>query len=84
MIRPLLNRVLIKFKEDRTEEQSGILLPDIAQPKIRYGTVIDTGEDVTCVTEGDCVIIPKGELIEIPVENELYTIIFDHEIVGVV
>jgi co-chaperonin GroES (HSP10) len=74
--------VLIKSIELEPSGEADILLPDIAKPKIRYGEIIDVGPDVTNVTQGETIILPKGELIEIPLDGQIYIILFDHEIVA--
>jgi chaperonin GroES len=90
-IKPLHDRVLIKRLESDQVSAGGIIIPDTAQEKTQYGTVIATGEGkllndgstrILNVKEGDKIIFGKFSGTEINVSGEELLILREEEILG--
>lgn len=77
-IKPLSDRVLLKFCEAEETTASGIILASSAQEKPEISEVIAVGpgteENPMCVAVGDKVIISKYSGTQIKLDGEEYTI----------
>lgn len=85
-MQPLGNKVLVRAHEEKQETASGIMLPSTAQDSVQRGTVIAAGKGAATmsgdlipmeVSEGDTVLFPRDQGIEIEFENE--TVLLFHE-----
>lgn len=90
-IKPLYDRVLVKRLENEQKSAGGIIIPDTAQEKTQYGTVIAAGEGKSTsdgslrplkVKEGDKVIFGKFSGTEVKLSGEEYLILREEEILG--
>lgn len=83
MIKPLLNRVVLKEVENATETASGILLPKSEQEKQNIATIEAVGSDVIDVINvGDTVIYDRYKGTTIKKDDESYIIIEDKHILA--
>ncbi len=83
MIKPLLNRVVLKEVENATETASGILLPKSEQEKQNIATIEAIGSDVIDVINvGDTVIYDRYKGTTIKKDDESYIIIEDKHILA--
>lgn len=83
MIKPLLNRVVLKEVENATETASGILLPKSEQEKQNIATIEAIGSDVIDVINvGDTVIYDRYKGTTIKKDDESYIIIEDKNILA--
>ncbi len=90
-IKPLYDRVLVKRLESEQMTAGGIIIPDTAQEKTQYGTVIATGDGKMLtdgsvralkVKEGDRVLFGKFSGTEVKVEGEEFMILREEELLG--
>ena len=90
-IKPLYDRVLIKRLENEQMSAGGIIIPDTAQEKTQYGTVVATGEGkitndgsvrVLKIKKGDTVIFGKFSGTEVAFGGNEYLILKEEEILG--
>lgn len=90
-IRPLYDRVLVKRLENEQKSAGGIIIPDTAQEKTQYGTVVAAGEgkllnDGTVralkVAQGDRVIFGKFSGTEVKLGSDEFLILREEEILG--
>ncbi len=90
-IRPLYDRVLVKRLENEQMSAGGIIIPDTAQEKTQYGTVVAAGEgkllnDGTVralrVNQGDRVIFGKFSGTEVKLAGDEFLILREEEILG--
>ena len=90
-IKPLHDRVLIKRLECDQVSAGGIIIPDTAQEKTQYGTIISTGEGKLLkdgsvrklsVKEGDNIIFGKFSGTEVKIGGEELLILREEEILG--
>ena len=90
-IKPLYDRVLVKRLESEQMTAGGIIIPDTAQEKTQYGTVVATGEGKMLtdgsvralkVKEGDRVLFGKFSGTEVKVEGEEFMILREEELLG--
>jgi chaperonin GroES len=90
-IKPMYDRVLVKRLENKQKSAGGIIIPDTAQEKTQYGTVVAAGEGKLVadgslrplkVKAGDCVIFGKFSGTEVAVSGEEFLILREEEILG--
>ena len=88
MIKPLLDRVLIKMVESEETTKSGIILSNGSKEKPQVAEVVAVGpgtEDVKMnVKVGDKVIINKYSGTEVKYEGAEYTIVKQEDILAIV
>ena len=88
MIKPLLDRVLIKMVESEETTKSGIILSNGSKEKPQVAEVVAVGpgtEDVKMnVKVGDKVIINKYSGTEVKYEGTEYTIVKQEDILAIV
>lgn len=91
-LRPLGDRVILKYQEAEEKTQSGIILPDNAKEKPQEAMVVAAGSGMSCggkniqmqVKEGDRVIFSKYAGTEVKIDEEEYTIVSQNDIMAVV
>ncbi|MCM1335730.1 MAG: co-chaperone GroES [Bacteroides sp.] len=91
-IRPLADRVVIRFLEAEETTKGGIILTSAAQEKpqvaeileVGPGGVVDGKEIVMEVKKGDKVLTGKYAGTEVKVDGEKYTIVRQSDILAVV
>ena len=91
-LRPLGDRVILKYQEAEEKTQSGIILPGSAKEKPQEAVVVAVGDGTCCegknaqmlVKEGDRVILSKYSGTEVKVDEEEYTIVSQKDIIAVV
>jgi len=92
-ITPLYDRILVKRTEKEQKTASGIIIPDAAQEKTYWGTVVATGKgridgqgklSPLSVSEGDTVIFGKYNGTDFKFENEEYLILKEDEVLGII
>ena len=88
MIKPILDRVLIKMEETEETTKSGIILSANAKEKPQIAEVIAVGpgtEEVKMyIKEGDKVIINKYSGTEVKYEGTEYTIVKQEDVLAIV
>ena len=88
MIKPLLDRVLIKMVESEETTKSGIILSNGSKEKPQIAEVVAVGpgtEEVKMNVEiGDKVIINKYSGTEVKYEGTEYTIVKQEDILAIV
>ncbi len=91
MIKPLMDKVLIKMKEKEETTKSGIILtaskekPQIAEViAVGPGRIIDGEKEEMYVKKGDNVILNKYAGTEVKYENEDYLIVSQSDILAIV
>lgn len=92
MIKPLMDRVVLKMVEAEETTKSGIVLAGAAKEKPQVAEVIAVGpggviegkEVKMCVSVGDKVVVTKYAGTEIKYEGEEYTIVRQNDILAVV
>jgi chaperonin GroES len=92
-IKPLGDRVLVKPFEASEESKGGIIIPDSAKEKPQEGKVIavgtgkldDAGKLIKFnVKKGDVVLMPKYGGTEVKIDDEVYQIVREDDILGVI
>lgn len=84
-IKPLKDRVVVKYSSEELEKTpGGIYVPDVAKEKPQKGTVIEVGSEVKEVKVGDTVLFDKYSGSKIKVDDVEYLIIKEEEILGIV
>lgn len=91
-LRPLGNRVILKYQEAEEKNGSGIILPDSAKEKPQVAVVVAVGAGECAdgrstdmlIKEGDKVIFSKYAGTEVTFEDEEYTIVTQKDIIAVV
>ena len=91
MIKPLMDKVLIKMKEKEETTKSGIILtaskekPQIAEViAVGPGRIIDGEKEEMYIKPGDNVILNKYAGTEVKYENEEYIVVSQSEILAIV
>ncbi|MCM1236588.1 MAG: co-chaperone GroES [Ruminococcus flavefaciens] len=91
-LKPLSDRVILKYQEAEEKTQSGIILPGSAKEKPQEAVVVAVGGSTSGegkniqmqVREGDRVIFSKYSGTEVKVEEEEYTIVSQKDIIAIV
>ena len=91
-IKPLLDRVVVKFEEAEQTTASGIVLTSASQEKPQFATIVAVGpggmvdgkEVKMFVNIGDKVITGKYAGTEVKLDGEEYTIVRQGDILAVV
>ena len=91
MIKPLMDKVLIKMKEKEETTKSGIILtaskekPKIAEVvEVGPGRIIDGEKEEMYVKKGDKIIFNKYSGTEVKYEDEEYLIISQSDVLAIV
>ncbi|MBQ9314026.1 MAG: co-chaperone GroES [Clostridia bacterium] len=92
MIKPLMDRVVLKMVEAEETTRSGIVLAGTSKEKpqvaeviaVGPGGMIDGKEVTMCVKVGDKVVVTKYAGTEIKYEGEEYTIVRQNDILAIV
>ena len=91
MIKPLMDKVLIKMKEKEETTKSGIILtaskekPQIAEVvEVGPGRIIDREKEEMYVKKGDKIIFNKYSGTEVKYEDEEYLIISQSDVLAIV
>ena len=91
MIKPLMDKVLIKMKEKEETTKSGIILtaskekPQIAEViEVGPGRIVDGEREEMYVKKGDKIIFNKYSGTEVKYEDEEYLIISQSDVLAIV
>ena len=92
MIKPLMDRVVIKMVEAEETTKSGIVLAGVAKEKpqiakviaVGPGGIIDGKNVEMCVKVGDKVVFTKYAGTEIKYNGEEYTIVSQNDILAII
>ena len=92
-VRPLADRVIVKPIEASESKKGGIIIPDTAKEKPQEGQVValgtgkrdDDGKLIPfTVKKGDKVLISKYGGTEIKIEGDMYLIMREDDILGII
>lgn len=87
-LKPLGNRVVLKYQEMEEKSPSGIILPDSAKEKPQIAVVVAVGQGTDDakmqVKEGDKVIYSKYAGTEVKLDEEEYIIADQKDIIAIV
>lgn len=84
-IRPLKERVVVKYSEEEMEKTAGgIYVPDVAKEKPQKGVVEAVGSEVKEVKAGNTVLFDKYSGSKIKIDNVEYLIIKEEDILGII
>lgn len=91
-LRPLGDRIVLKYQKSDEKTQTGIILPDSAKEKPQEATVVAVGtgkcgdEKATemQVKEGDKVIFSKYSGTEVKLGEEEYIVVSQKDIIAIV
>ncbi len=83
-IKPLKDRVVIKYSEEEMEKTSGgIYVPDVAKEKPQKGQDEAVGSEVKEVKAGNTVLFDKYSGSKIKINDVEYLIIKEEDILGI-
>jgi chaperonin GroES len=84
-IRPLKDRVVVKYAEDSLEKTAGgIYVPDVAKEKPQRGTVEAVGAEVKEVKAGNKVLFDQYSGSKVKIDDTEYLIIKEEELLGII
>ena len=81
-LKPVADRVIVKYFETEDKTASGIVLPDSSKEKTQQAEVIAVGSGK--IVDGDRVIYGKYTGTEIKYEGEKYLVINADDIIAIV
>lgn len=85
MIKPLKERVVVKYSNEELEKTAGgIYVPDVAKEKPQKGTVVAVGSEVKELKVGDAVLFDKYSGSKIKLDDVEYLIIKEEDILGII
>ncbi|MGD0282659.1 MAG: co-chaperone GroES [Dissulfurispiraceae bacterium] len=84
-IRPLKDKVVIRYSEEQEEKTAGgIYVPDVAKEKPQKGTVDAVGSEVKEVKAGNQVLFDKYSGSKIKIDNVEYLIVKEEDLLGII
>jgi chaperonin GroES len=92
-IKPVGDRILVHFAEEKEQMRGGILIPDSAKEKPQEATVValGTGRKTKAgavlpfeVKVGDTVLIARYAGGEVKLDGQKYTLVREDDILGVI
>ncbi len=84
-IRPLKDRVVLKYSEEEVEKTSGgIYVPDVAKEKPQKGTVEAVGSEVKEVKAGNTVLFDKYSGSKVKINDTEYLIVKEEDLLGII
>jgi len=84
-IKPLKDRVVVKYSEEDMEKTAGgIYVPDVAKEKPQKGSVEAVGVEVKEVKAGNTVLFDKYSGSKIKINDIEYLIIKEEDILGII
>jgi chaperonin GroES len=84
-IRPLKDRVVIRYSEEQEEKTAGgIYVPDVAKEKPQKGTVEAVGAEVKEVKAGNQVLFDKYSGSKIKIDNVEFLIVKEEDLLGII
>ncbi len=91
-IKPVGDRILVRFAEDKEQVRGGVIIPDSAKEKPQEAKVIALGTgpklkdgSVTAfeVKVGDTVLLGKFAGSEVKLDEQKYTLVREDDILGI-
>lgn len=87
-VKPLADRVIIEPAAAEEKTASGIIIPDTAKEKPQKGTVMAVGtgkkDEPMTVKVGDVVLYGKYSGTEINIDNDIYLIMRESDILAII
>lgn len=84
-IKPLKDRVVIKYSEEEAEKTAGgLYVPDVAKEKPQKGTVEAVGSEVKELKAGNQVLFDKYSGSKIKLNGTEYLIVKEEDVLGVI
>lgn len=84
-IRPLKDRVVVRYSEEQEEKTAGgLYVPDVAKEKPQKGTVEAVGSEVKEVKAGNSVLFDKYSGSKIKIDNVEYLIVKEEDLLGII
>ncbi|MCL5238070.1 MAG: co-chaperone GroES [Nitrospirae bacterium] len=84
-IKPLKDRVVVKYSEEAIEKTAGgLYVPDVAKEKPQKGTVEAVGSEVKEVKPGNTVLFDKYSGSKIKLDSEEYLIVKEEDLLGII
>ncbi|MFZ5995994.1 MAG: co-chaperone GroES [Nitrospirota bacterium] len=84
-IKPLKDRVVIKYSEEEAEKTAGgLYVPDVAKEKPQKGTVEAVGSEVKELKAGNQVLFDKYSGSKIKLNGTEYLIMKEEDVLGVI
>jgi chaperonin GroES len=84
-IRPLKDRVVIKYSAESLEKTAGgLYVPDVAKEKPQKGTVEAVGAEVKEVKQGNTVLFDQYSGSRVKIDDIEYLIVKEEELLGII
>jgi chaperonin GroES len=83
-LKPLKDRVLVKYAEEEERTKGGIYVPDTAKEKPQKGEVVAVGSEVKEVKKGNTVLFDKYSGSKVQVDDQDYLVIKEEDILAIV
>lgn len=92
-IKPVGDRILVQFREEKEQMRGGLYIPDSAQEKPQEARVVALGTGTKVkgcavaafeVKVGDTVLLGKYAGSEVKLDGERYTLVREDDILGII
>lgn len=84
-IKPLKDRVVVKYSEEEIEKTAGgIYVPDVAKEKPQKGIVDAVGSEVKEVKAGNTVLFDKYSGSKVKLNDTEYLIVKEEDLLGII
>lgn len=82
MFKPINNRVLVRPEKSKEKTASGIILPEDKEKPV-VGTIVVSDSQKYKFKQGDRVIFSKFGYDEVKIEDKLYYVVSENNILGI-
>jgi chaperonin GroES len=83
-VKPLKERLFVKFSQEEEKTVGGLFIPDSAKEKPQKGVVEAVGSEVKDVKVGDTVLFDKYSGSKVNIDEVEYLIVKEEDILGVI
>lgn len=83
-VKPLKERLFVKYSTEEEKTAGGLFIPDTAKEKPQRGIVEAVGSEVKDVKAGDTVLFDKYSGSKVNIDEVEYLIIKEEDILGII
>lgn len=82
-VKPLKDRLFVKYSEEEEKTAGGLYIPDSAKEKPQRGSVEEIGSEVKDIKVNDRILFDKYSGSKITIDDVEYLIIKEEDVLGI-
>ena len=83
-VKPLKDRLFVRYSEEEEKTPGGLYIPDTAKEKPQRGEVQAIGSEVKDIKVGDKILFDKYSGSKITIDDVEYLIIKEEDVLGII